>query len=255
MGDSARWPVLFFMNGNAVPFDSLKKSIDQWQDNRRAENNARYDTKHGVPTTKVLNQRLIEALDKGWHKTAAQALEQGASADARHFYEYGLSQYTYPILSREVMRDRRANIDLILQHAPDLDTQDSFTGHTALMEAVIRGNTPVVRLLLDAGAKLDIRSSIHSPEKTKATALDIAAERGYDDIEEMLKAEPQRRQAAAKAAQQAAAEAAQKAAQKAAEPETPPTPAEIVVKTDKSIAVSEPIRFKNHAKPKKWFQF
>lgn len=238
-----------------MPFDSLKESLRAWKDNRRAENNARHDAKHGTPTTKTLNHRLIEALDKGWQKTAAQALEQGASADARHFYEYGLSQYTYPVLSREVMRNNRVNIDLILQHAPDLDTQDSFTGHTPLIEAVIRGNTPIVRLLLDAGAKLDIRTSIHSAEKTKATALDIAAERGYDDIEEMLKAEPQRRQAAAKAAQQAAAEAAEKAAQKAKEPQPPPPPAEIVVKTDKSIAVSEPIRFKSRAKPKKWFQF
>ena len=245
---------LFLFNGYTVPFDSLKQSLRQWQDSRRAENNARHDAKRGTPTTKTLNKRLLDALDKGWQKTAGQALEQGASADTRHFYQYGASNYTYPVISHEIMRGHRDNIELLMKHAPDLDIQDSLTGHTPLMEAVIHGHTPIVRLLLDAGVTLDIRTSIHSKENinsNRVTAQEIAAARGYDDIEDMLKAEPQRRLDVAKAAKQAAVAAAQKAAQ----PKPPAAPAEIIVKTDKSIKVSEPIRFKNRAKPKKWFQF
>lgn len=215
-----------------MPFDSLKQSLRQWQDNRRAESNARHAAKYGIPAKKILKNRLLEALENGWTKTAAQALEQGASANTNKPYEHENRTYYYPSLIHEIKQGHQDNIALLLKYAPDLSMKDRRTHHTPLIEAVIQNNHALVRTLLDAGVALDPPVSPESPEGyvgQVVTAQDIAANHGYKDIEDMLKTEAQRR-----------IDAAQAATLK----KEPPSPAEVIVQTARSIKVSGPIRFK-----------
>ena len=64
--------------------------------------------------------------------------------------------------------------------APELDTQGSYNGLTALHDAVWHGHLEAARALVDAGARLDLRT--HAGQ----TPRELALHYGYDDLAQFL---------------------------------------------------------------------
>lgn len=70
--------------------------------------------------------------------------------------------------------------ELVAHGGFELDAQGPYNGFTALHDAVWRGHADTVRVFLDAGAQLDLRSH------TGQTPLELATEYGYHDIAAMI---------------------------------------------------------------------
>jgi len=63
----------------------------------------------------------------------------------------------------------------------ELDAQGPYNGYTALHDAIWHGHTETVKVLLDAGARLDLKTHTgHSP-------LELAIHYGYHDIETLIR--------------------------------------------------------------------
>jgi hypothetical protein len=70
----------------------------------------------------------------------------------------------------------------IIEDQPELLNAQADDGFTALMSAVYIENIDIVNALIEAGAELDI------PDKEGETALSMAIEMNFDEIEEALRA-------------------------------------------------------------------
>ncbi|XP_038046088.1 serine/threonine-protein kinase TNNI3K-like isoform X2 [Patiria miniata] len=84
------------------------------------------------------------------------------------------------------------NLDLVrfLLEQPGVDVnQQGRDGHTALHSACYHGHTPVVQLLIDCGANLDLacHDDVITSHNKKQTCLTWARERGHDDVVALLK--------------------------------------------------------------------
>ncbi len=224
-----------------------------------------YRLKRGKPASQELNKSLIKAALKRRLKTAAVLLDNGASPDAQLSYEHGFTMYLYPLMTELVRRNDIAMSALFIAHAADLSRADTLTGHTPLHEAALHDRARIMRLMLDAGADMSCKTSIHSEENAEylghSTALDIARRHAWKDVIEMLENEPQRRDEATEAAARAKREAAE-AERKAAEDEARRLEQERIEaitapKTDtgRDITVSGPIKFKTTKHPKRWGLF
>jgi uncharacterized protein len=126
-----------------------------------------------------LDQQYLEATVSGDLKLLERALANGADVNAKDSYNgTGLIRAADAGQVAVVRRLLRTDIDR--DHVNEL-------GWTALLEAVILGNgdrqhTQIVRLLVEGGVDTTIR------DREGNTALDIAEERGYDDMARILRA-------------------------------------------------------------------
>lgn len=171
-------------------------SLHDWKDARAAE---KIRSEKKPLSAGVLNGLFIKAVRRHAFKTATALLEKGASPDSSIIYTHGYSTYGYPVLIDRVAKDDATAIRFLLSSGADINSADTLTGHTPLMEAIIAGNQAMVRLLLDAGSDLNIEVTCHSPFYhfgvwRDTTALDIARQLAFKSITDMLEDEPRRRE-------------------------------------------------------------
>ncbi|MEZ0225598.1 MAG: ankyrin repeat domain-containing protein [Alphaproteobacteria bacterium] len=241
------------------------QALRDWNDARCAENLSRR-AKNTTLTTRELNGQLLKAVKSGRPRTAEVLLQLGASPDAQLSYAHSWTAYYYPLLTELVRKNDITMASLLIAYKADLSKQDTRTGHTPLHEATIHDRTPLVRLMLDAGADFYVRTGIHSEENVKylegVTAREIARKYAWTDVADMLEKEPARREAAAEAAAQARVqaladkkkadeEAAQLAEQQKQEALTSPPKTE----TGQDIQVKAPLKLKGIGTEKKWRLF
>jgi len=70
---------------------------------------------------------------------------------------------------------------LVADNRLELNAQGPYNGYTALHDAIWHGRTETVKVLLDAGARLDLRTH------TGHTPLELAIHYGYQDIETLIR--------------------------------------------------------------------
>ena len=101
----------------------------------------------------------------------------------------GGSNYGYTALMYAVKEGNTEIAKLLLDNGADLNIKDSF-GYTALMFAVREGNTEIVKLLLDNKAnisgEINYQKEVMYPADYKNNELMSAAEKGYTEIVELL---------------------------------------------------------------------
>ena len=182
---------------------------------------------------------------------AEQALKAGACPDlmmetGRHHgdYGYGVTIYQSPLLVLAAQNNMNGFAQILLDHGAKREVTGTPRNWTALHHAADNGNTPLVRMLLDAGA--------NPGPQHYGEPYGIAQQKQYTDIAEMIKAEPARREAAKAAAyeafmrqrretEEAAKELKRQAAAQAADVAAK---APSVTQTGQSITVMEPLKIK-----------
>jgi uncharacterized protein len=92
--------------------------------------------------------------------------------------------YMHAVPAHKAAYSGHAEVLQLLANAPRFDLvindQGPFNGYTPLHDAVWHGHTDCVRVLLDAGARLDLRGHDNK------TPADLAREYGYDEILDLL---------------------------------------------------------------------
>lgn len=89
-----------------------------------------------------------------------------------------LDKYGQTGLMLAAQRGHLAIVDALIAAGADLNHTAKFT-LTALMLAIVAGRQETARRLVEAGADLSVKGS-GAPGFSGKTALDLAAERGYD---------------------------------------------------------------------------
>ena len=129
----------------------------------------------GVESTQANTiQKFIRAVQQGQIAQVRQMLDD-KEVDINVLYvSYGDNHGN--ALNSAVGRNRPEIVDLLIKRGINLNVQNSFMGHTPLMNAISHGNLGLVRKLLLAGA--DMRSlkgvDLDHPEKEVFNALDMA---------------------------------------------------------------------------------
>jgi Ankyrin repeats (3 copies) len=223
-------------------FNSDKRTARSWD---------ALDKKNGRPTTKDANARLMQAYKSRGLEMAEQALKAGACADlmmetGRHHggYGYSLTIYNTPLLALAAQAGMKDFAEILLKHGADTEASGNHRNWTPLYYATDRGDTPLVRLLLDAGAN---PGPLHY-----GAPYGIAREKQYTDIADMIKNEPARREAQKQAAALEAIRARKEAEQQLIAQEVAAAQAAIalhnkapsVTQTGQSITVMEPLKIK-----------
>ena len=226
-----------------------KTPLWEWNDKRRAENILRDVERNALRNERKLNDELIAAVGDNMPETVKALVKAGASPDAQIYYEYGTTTYSYPVIARAAVNDQPQMVKLLSELGANIDKADTLDGHTPLIEAVRNGNAAATRQLLDLGANMELRTSIHSKENmrsiTPTSPLEIAERHAFAGIIKLLKYEPARRVKAKAEAEAAKVAAAQAAAQQAADDakrlqNLDPS----VTQTGQGITVMEPLKIK-----------
>jgi len=226
-----------------------KSSVWEWNDKRCAENILRHIGKKKLQNEKELNARLIKAVDENMPETIKALVKAGASPDAQIYYQYGSTTYSYSVIARAAVNDQPKMVKALMDAGANINKADTLDGHTPLIEAVRNGNAAATRQLLDLGADIELRTTLHSKENvrsiTPVTALEIAQRHAFAGIIKMLQDEPKRRVQAkidAEAARQQALQQAQQQAEAAAKALADKHPS--ITQTGQDIAVMEPLQIK-----------
>jgi ankyrin repeat protein len=111
-------------------------------------------------------------------------LENGAEANTLCCDSRDRSYRRTP-LSLAVENGQLEAVELLLKHNADIHGGAKVKGLSPLCEAVDKRHPPVIRLLLERGARVNGPDS-QTDWGTDLVALHIAAHRGYDDVVEML---------------------------------------------------------------------
>lgn len=177
---------------NTSKFDKLREKLAGWRKTREVENFKRSFAAGQTPTTRELNELLLESVKKKNYELAALIIEAGASPDTPIPGQSlkGMIVYT-PLLLQAVEDGNEPLKNLLLAKGADVNRAGNRTNETPLMIAVNSGDTPTVRQLLDAGAMI------------APSVMGLAELHSYTDIVTMLKAEPQRRKDAEAAREKA----------------------------------------------------
>jgi uncharacterized protein len=93
-------------------------------------------------------------------------------------------EYMHAVPAHKATYGGHAEVLQLLANAPGFDVvinaQGPFNGYTPLHDAVWHGHTACVRVLVDAGARLDLKGL------DGKTPADLAQEYGYDDCLALL---------------------------------------------------------------------
>lgn len=118
-----------------------------------------------------IDGRLIAACEKGQTKEVERLLSQGANINAKGG-DSGTPLFAAVVWNHPEM------VRLLLENGAKLDDSDTPSGRTYLIDAAVRGNYEVVKLLL---AK---RVNVNAKDEDGATALMHASEEsGYGHVE------------------------------------------------------------------------
>ena len=79
-----------------------------------------------------------------------------------------------------VIEGNLEEVKKLIEKGANLDYQDRYDEETVLMMAICCGHLEIAKFLIEKGAKLDLQN------KYGDTALDMARERGYEEIVELL---------------------------------------------------------------------
>lgn len=120
------------------------------------------------------NTALRYAAGAGNYESVRILLESGADVNAKN------SEGRTALMSAATFKFNLAMVQLLLDFKADVNAQND-DGYTALMQAADWGNTKVVKLLLDAGADVNMRT-----KAKRLTALDLARKGGYKEVMQML---------------------------------------------------------------------
>jgi ankyrin repeat protein len=144
-------------------------------------------------STSELNARLWKALTDNMPLTAAQALEKGASPEASYDSHYRDDRDNgLPALAYAVKYNREAIAASLLKAGANPNRN---LGYFCLMDyAVQHGNSRMVRLLLDHGIDPENHGNSQS---WQSWPCQVAKQKCYTDIVQMLEQEPARRAAIA----------------------------------------------------------
>src|SRR5262249_4872651 len=93
-----------------------------------------------------LGEELLAAANKGDAKTVKALLARGASVNAKN--PYGATA-----LSFAADKGHLEVVKLLLQHKADVNARDTFYKATPLDRAVMRGHAPIIQALVEAGAE------------------------------------------------------------------------------------------------------
>lgn len=188
------------------------------------------------PMSSELNERLLRGVKDNWPLLVKQTLEKGASPELVWKGSYhGDPEAGNPVLSIAVRNVREEIVQLLLDFKANPNRELGYG--TYLWQATMKGNSRMVRMLLDAGADPQGHSQHQSWQDWP---IEIARRNYFTDIVQMIEQEPARRQ---KLAAEAAAqrEAAERAAQQAViEQQRAETAAEVT----KRITVGKPLQLK-----------
>ncbi|MEZ0223016.1 MAG: ankyrin repeat domain-containing protein [Alphaproteobacteria bacterium] len=198
-----------------------------------------------LPTTAELNKRLQDSLKANFLVVAEEALRKGAHPEIPSTQR--LYDYNPPLLMYATRNADEPVIRLLLQYGANPDSEEYSQGITPLNEAIQMGNSRIVRMLLDAGARLDQRDMRST---WAVSGAEIARKKFFTDIVKMLEEEPARRrevqqQAARKAAEEVAAKAEKEAELQRQAEEMLANPAA----TTAPITVGKPLTLKTAKRP------
>lgn len=118
---------------------------------------------------KKLKERILDMVEDTLH-------EKAPSRDESFVNKIGMVN---AILAGDTGR-----VAYIIKQQPDLATED-INERRPIHHAAIHGHTTIVRLLLDAGADPAVG---FYPDRATTSALELARERGYNEIVEMIQA-------------------------------------------------------------------
>jgi ankyrin repeat protein len=118
---------------------------------------------------------LMRAAWRGYTETVTLLLQHGADPNLR-------TQQDFTALHLAAWGGFTATVRALLVTHPDVNVQDRapHQGYTALLRAAAEGNTEIVRLLLTAGARVDLKTS------EGATALDLARAGNHVPVVQLL---------------------------------------------------------------------
>ena len=189
-------------------------------------------------TSREANELLVAAVEANNIQKAEVALKARGSANLRCKYRYHYFAHydngprridqvdDVSLLWLATLKANEPLVRLLLSHGAEVDPK--YQGRTPLVHAVAEGATPMVRALLDGGASLK--------GEYRSSPIEVARDRQYADIIDMLYAEPARREQLKLDAQRARQEAAVEARRRAENPTEPVT--------DNEVAVMKPLTLK-----------
>jgi len=119
------------------------------------------------------NTVLMISADKGQEEIVKRLLDKGADVNIRNIF--GITA-----LMRAMNSRNKEIVNMLLDKGSDIDAKDNY-GFSVLMKAVINNNTEVIPTLLDHGVDVNMQNA------DGLTALQLAEERGYNEIADMLK--------------------------------------------------------------------
>ncbi|MBK8147633.1 MAG: ankyrin repeat domain-containing protein [Acidobacteria bacterium] len=123
-----------------------------------------------------LHEKLDNAIIDGDLDRIKYLLSSGANVN-------GWYSHRFPPLYTAAMRGHKEIAEFLIENGARLDKGDSW-GKTPLMAAVFYNHSEVVKLLIEKGADVCISSNGGTGEKQ--SALDVAVDKGYRDIETLL---------------------------------------------------------------------
>ena len=126
-----------------------------------------------LPSKERLVELMMDAARLGRDDVIPALVSAGVELECRD-----AKGYTPLILA--TYNGRRSTTDLLLARGADANSADDDRGNTALMGVAFKGYDEIARLLIDAGADVNLRN--HAGQ----TALMMAALVGQTDIIEML---------------------------------------------------------------------
>jgi ankyrin repeat protein len=121
------------------------------------------------------------AVSRGDAQTARTLLAQGTDVDSR-------DRFGQTALMLAAHAGHREIVELLIAHRANMNVTAKF-GLSALMLAIVAGHTEIAILLARAGADLSLRGG-GAPGFAGKTAYDLAAERGKQELSEILMPKP-----------------------------------------------------------------
>jgi len=128
-------------------------------------------------------EKLLNAVIRADKKEVKMLLENGA--DASTCNEDGWTGLMFAsakdhLIAASNQRDYHTVVEYLLKYGANIDAQSKDGGATALFIAVGNGNTHEIRLLLEHGA------NVHIKTHTGETPLSFASNKGHTSIVELL---------------------------------------------------------------------